>query len=324
MTLHHGMILGIISCFTLHFAGAEAGDSRRLFGNALGSAPRLRSPSTPLSARPLPPLSPSTPLSGASSAVAELTKLDEVNAELQSGLAHMQSQIDQMESQGGNATHLNGLNLMGGFAGLAVLALGVRQGLSVVSGRPAMATPRAPSPQMRLEKKVWSFDVDNGVLEAREVNVRRPPPKVLSRLNEIKAATAVADLGLLSKLEEVGAFSKLEEAGAFAFIEKFLPFVDKFKLLAVVDQAVAIDASKLFTAAGFLLVFAPGVVGLTLIGVLPAPDLLLTIPEGAVCGAALAGGVALFPLAWLVSILQAYDPADDLGAPVFPTVNTIK
>jgi hypothetical protein len=163
---------------------------------------------------------------------------------------------------------------------------------------------------MGINKKVWSFEQD-GVWEGREVSYTKPPPKVLTRINEIKAATAVANLGVLSKLEEAGAFSKLEEAGAFALIEKTLPFVDKFKLLKLLDNAVATEASLLFSIAGFLLFFTPGVYALTISGFLPVPQGLTVIPEGVACGGTFAAGAVLFPLAYFVSVLQADDPIDD-------------
>jgi len=313
-----GMIFGMIGCLTQDFTWVKARASRRLFGHALGPTARLprgTHPTTPFSAHSW------TPVSGASSSVAwqNLARLEDENAELKSGLLHMQSQIDQIElgqerteSQRGNANHLTGWNLMGGFGGLAVLALGIRKGLSLASGpprraRPAMSTLRSPSPQMLIDKQVLSFDQD-GVWEGREVVYKKPPPKVLTRINEIGLLSAVADIGLLSKLEEVGAFSKLEEAGAFAFIEKTLPFVDKFKLLKLVDKAIETDASTLFTISGFLLFFTPGIIALTLTGFLPAPEGLFIVPEGAVCGGTAAAGFVLFPLAYLISVLQADDP----------------
>jgi hypothetical protein len=54
---------------------------------------------------------------------------------------------------------------------------------------------RAVAPSMQVSKKIWTFEgFDDSVLfEAREVSYKRPPVKILSRLNELKISTAVAD-----------------------------------------------------------------------------------------------------------------------------------
>ena len=56
---------------------------------------------------------------------------------------------------------------------------------------------RAVAPSMQASKKLWSFegfDPNDGLFEAREVSYERPPVKILSRLNELKISTAIADL----------------------------------------------------------------------------------------------------------------------------------
>ena len=55
---------------------------------------------------------------------------------------------------------------------------------------------RAVAPSMQASKKLWSFegfDPADGLFEAREVSYERPPVKILSRLNELKVSTAIAD-----------------------------------------------------------------------------------------------------------------------------------
>jgi len=54
---------------------------------------------------------------------------------------------------------------------------------------------RAVAPSMQVTKKIWTFEgFDDSVLfEAREVSYKRPPVKILSRINELKISTAVAD-----------------------------------------------------------------------------------------------------------------------------------
>ena len=55
---------------------------------------------------------------------------------------------------------------------------------------------RAVSPSMQVAKKIITFEgFDDSVLfEAREVSYKRPPVKILSRLNELKVSTTIADL----------------------------------------------------------------------------------------------------------------------------------
>ena len=85
---------------------------------------------------------------------------------------------------------------------------------------------------MAMNKKVQGLQgMESGaLLEVREVDVGKPPVYLLSRLQELKAATALSELGALSFLEEKGAFSFLEEKGAFSTAEKLLPTVEKLGL----------------------------------------------------------------------------------------------
>ena len=55
---------------------------------------------------------------------------------------------------------------------------------------------RAVAPSMQATKKLWSFEGfdESTLFEAREVAYERPPVKILSRLNELKVSTAIADL----------------------------------------------------------------------------------------------------------------------------------
>ena len=54
---------------------------------------------------------------------------------------------------------------------------------------------RAVAPSMQVTKKLWSFEGfdESTLFEAREVAYKRPPVKILSRLNELKVSTAIAD-----------------------------------------------------------------------------------------------------------------------------------
>merc|ERR1719213_451880 len=97
--------------------------------------------------------------------------------------------------------------------------------------RPALSR-RAPSLEMGANKKVWTFDGLDGAdpaygFSAREVDAGKPPVYLLSRLEELKAATFVSELGLLSLAEDAGVFSTLENAGAFSLAEKAPPLVEK-------------------------------------------------------------------------------------------------
>ena len=91
-------------------------------------------------------------------------------------------------------------------------------------------------------QKVVGFDDIDGIpFESREIQLKRPPIKLLSRLNEIKLLTAVSEAGLLSGAEEAGVFSKLEGAGAFSLIEKTLPLVEKLGLLSTAEKLGALS-----------------------------------------------------------------------------------
>ena len=54
---------------------------------------------------------------------------------------------------------------------------------------------RAVSPSMQVSKKIITFEgFDDSVLfEPREISYKRPPVKILSRINELKISTAVAE-----------------------------------------------------------------------------------------------------------------------------------
>lgn len=62
----------------------------------------------------------------------------------------------------------------------------------------------------------------------------------LSRIKELKVATAVAELGLLTQAEELGVFSKLESVGAFSLAEKALPIIENLKILSLTDKGLAL------------------------------------------------------------------------------------
>merc|ERR1719478_1616453 len=141
-----------------------------------------------------------------------------------------------------------------------------------LAGRPAV-TPAAGSITMGGNQKVVGFDDIDGIpFESREIQLKRPPIKLLSRLNEIKLLTAVSEAGLLSGAEEAGVFSKLEGAGAFSLIEKTLPLVEKLGLLSALETAKEVEVGLTITLGGFIFFFTPGTVALQACGFLATPD----------------------------------------------------
>merc|ERR1712166_915340 len=89
----------------------------------------------------------------------------------------------------------------------------------------------------------------DGLFEGREITFKRPPVRLLSRINELQVATGTAELGLLSFAEENGVFSTLEGLGAFSLAEKALPLVEKLGILSLTEAAIDVEAGLLFTAA---------------------------------------------------------------------------
>ena len=170
--------------------------------------------------------------------------------------------------------------------------------------RPAVT--RASSVTMGGNQKVVGFDDVEGIpFESREIQLQRPPIKLLSRLNEIKLLTAVSEAGLLSAAEDAGVFSKLEGAGAFSLIEKTLPLVEKLGLLSLLETAKEIDAGLTITFGGFIFFFTPGTIALQACGFLPVPDspAFLLADAGACLATGVVGG-GLLALGFLCSALQ--------------------
>ena len=175
-----------------------------------------------------------------------------------------------------------------------------------LAGRPAVTRAAAGAITMGGNQKVVGFDDIEGIpFESRELQVQRPPIKLLSRLNEIKLLTAVSELGLLSSAEEAGVFSKLEGAGAFSLIEKTLPLVEKLGLLSVLETAKEIDAGLTITLGGFIFFFTPGTIALQACGFLPTPDNPATLLANAAVdlGTGVVGG-GILALGFLCAALQ--------------------
>jgi hypothetical protein len=147
-------------------------------------------------------------------------------------------------------------------------------------------------------KKILSFDRD-GVFEAREVSEKKPPVKLLNRVNELRVLTSLADAGLLSKAEEAGVFSKLEKAGAFSAAEKLLPLLDDLKVLSLAEDLLNIPANVQVLAAVALLGGEFGIISLV-------PDDNAALIAVQVITGLLAGGgaVTLLASAFLFSLLQ--------------------
>merc|ERR1712039_755031 len=155
-------------------------------------------------------------------------------------------------------------------------------------------------------KKVYGFDGYDGeaLFEGREVEIEKPPVYLLSRLGELKVATFVSELGLLSTLEENGIFSKLESAGAFSTAEKLLPTIESLGLLSKFEESLEVEAGLIFTAANFALAFPFILLLLTGFGFAPAPSGVGVPLEITFCLAVAAVGAVLFAQAYAVSLLQ--------------------
>lgn len=113
--------------------------------------------------------------------------------------------------------------------------------------------------------------------------------------------------GLLSAAEDAGVFSTLEKAGAFSTAEKLLPTIEKLGVLSTLEAQVDTDPGLLFTLANFLLVLGPVLFTLQICGFVPTPAGPLILPEVALALGSLALGLAVFGLAFVVSLLQDDD-----------------
>merc|ERR1719487_2561707 len=97
---------------------------------------------------------------------------------------------------------------------LALTLLAATSYVAPLSGmQPAVAAMRSsPAPLMGANKKVISiagFD-DSELYEVREVDVGKPPVYLLKRIEDLRLASTVSELGLLSAAEDAGVFSTLE------------------------------------------------------------------------------------------------------------------
>eukprot|EP00320_Phaeocystis_rex_P014229 CAMPEP_0119070032 /NCGR_PEP_ID=MMETSP1178-20130426/33363_1 /TAXON_ID=33656 /ORGANISM="unid sp, Strain CCMP2000" /LENGTH=191 /DNA_ID=CAMNT_0007051841 /DNA_START=34 /DNA_END=609 /DNA_ORIENTATION=- len=144
-----------------------------------------------------------------------------------------------------------------------------------------------------------SFDQD-GVFSGNPNKGKKPPLKVLTRLESLGVLTSLAETGLLSSAEASGLFSKLEAAGAFSSIEKLLPLADKLNVFSTLESLLLVDSSALLLGAVALLV---GEVGL--ITVLP-DDVPALVAVQVVTGfAAGLGATTLLGAAALFGTLQS-------------------
>lgn len=173
-------------------------------------------------------------------------------------------------------------------------------------GSPApLAVRRAGAVQMGPQKKVIQMEnMDGGLFEARETDISKPPIYILSRLEELKAATALSNAGLLTLAEENGVFSTLENAGAFSTAEKLLPTIEKLGLLSTFESCLEVPNGLLFTAANFLLFFPIGLLTLQGFAFLPGATGVFVPLEILTDLAVFSGGAALFVLAYAVGVLQ--------------------
>jgi len=147
--------------------------------------------------------------------------------------------------------------------------------------------------------KVINIDQD-GIFDASKLSNKKPPVKILQRLEELRVLSTVADAGLLSKAEEGGVFSKLEKAKAFSKIEKLLPLADDLKLLSTAESLLNVESNTLLLAGAALLIGEAG-----LITVVPDDNAALVALQAITGLAAGAGGLTLFGASFFFSLLQA-------------------
>jgi len=181
---------------------------------------------------------------------------------------------------------------------------------------PVVNTPgaqlRAGVVAMAQNKKVIGYqDFDKGGLgeapglfEAREFDRGKPPVYLLSRIEELKLATAVSEAGLLSTAEENGVFSSLEKAGAFSTAEKLLPLVEQLGLLTLFEDSLEVEAGLIFTLANWLIVFGPILLTLQVCGFVPGATGPVVPLEALLCLGTTAAGAAAWALAFAVGQLQ--------------------
>merc|ERR1712228_107186 len=172
----------------------------------------------------------------------------------------------------------------------------------VVTQRTGSITLAGPAlPVTSIATNQIGVDQD-GIMEASQIAEKKPPIKLLSRLDDLELLTALSEAGLLSAAENAGVFSKLEAAGAFSTAEKLLPLADQLKLLSTAEKLINVESSILTTAAAALLI---GEIGL--LAVVPDDNqalVALQVATGLLAGLA---SVTLFSAASLFSVLQGDD-----------------
>jgi len=168
---------------------------------------------------------------------------------------------------------------------------------------------RAPSLRMMAgEKKVIQMeDLEDGLFEVREVDVRVPPIYLLSAIEKLKVTTAISEAGLLTAAEDAQVFSTLEGLGAFSLAEKALPLVEKLGLLSFFESCLNVPNGFLFTGALTLLTFPFNLLMLQGFAIVPG----VKLPTGPYVAvelltdvASLTAGAALFAMAFAIGKLQ--------------------
>lgn len=136
---------------------------------------------------------------------------------------------------------------------------------------------------------------------------------LLSSLQKLRIATALADAGLLSAAEQGGLFTKLEKAGAFSTAESLLPLVDQLGLLQFAQGAIDSKPGDIAAQGTALLGIGPVYAALVASGTLPAPEGPLLPAAGVLFTGTTGAGVLLIVLSNLVKVLQAGKPIEVAG-----------
>ena len=129
----------------------------------------------------------------------------------------------------------------------------------------------------------------------------KPPVYLLTRVEELKAATFLSESGLLSAAEDAGAFSTLENLGAFSLAESLLPTIEKLGLLSKFEALLDVEAGLTFTAANFLLALLPTVFVLQICGFVPGASGVGVPLELLAFLTTSAAGLTLFATAYAIS-----------------------
>jgi len=127
---------------------------------------------------------------------------------------------------------------------------------------------------------------------------------VLGKIGELKAATALANLGLLSAAEKAGLFSALEKAGLLSQAEKLLPLLDTPGVLDYVQNAVDKESKETFFEGAALIALGPIWLALTAQHVLPPIEGPALVAPVVVFTGATGAGILLITLASFIGQLQ--------------------